>query len=248
MQAQHELLFTLQDILTAIICGADRTGAADWDALVEAGLHPAGQAEAWNPHTHEAFSPPIDFSPENLNRKAHDRLAMIRDELFLLETEPAYMQEVIKFKRVAISNISSDLRREDQLAHAGSLFMMELVGRYSMWQTISSATDALAQAFRSSESLCGPGMWLPRTVSEHMDTLSLLLQEWYRQSGQNFENIVHSTNALKHRYRMHAAEGQVYVEEVADLNPYEPADRLRWRINVTRKRSVDVGSLLSTLR
>lgn len=234
-QAQHELMYTLQIVLNAIIGDSDATGNAAWTAMVNKGLHPAGQNVAWNPYTCQAFTVPEQFSPARLAGKAQDRLQMIKDELFLMQTDPAYMRELIRTKRVAISNITSDLGRENQLQHAGTLFMIEHYNRYVIWQTIVSRCDELAETFNHYGARCGSGMHMPREVSDQMGALGLLLKYSFHSASENFESIIHSTRALQSRFQADQFEGHLYVDEYeGELDQSKPADRLRWRLRTLR--------------
>lgn len=238
IQAQHELMYTLQIVLNAIIGDSDATGNAAWKTMVNEGLHPAGQNVAWNPYTCQAFTDPEQFSPAHLAGKAQDRLQMIKDELFLMQTDPAYTRELISTKRVAISNITSDLGRENQLQHAGTLFMIEHYNRYVIWQTIASRCDELAQTFKHYGTRCGSGMYMPREASDQMGALGQLLKYSFHSASENFESIIHSTRALQRRFQAGQFEGHLYVDEYeGELDQSNPADRLRWRLRTLRNQA-----------
>ncbi|KAI5359485.1 hypothetical protein Slin14017_G103870 [Septoria linicola] len=238
IQAQHELLYTLKDILQAVIGDSVGTGDTAYRALVTDGLHSAGQDVPWNAYMHQPFTIPVHFSPHSLHRKAQDRLQMIKDELLLMQTDPAYTQEIIRTKRIVISNISSDLRRDFQTYMAGGLLMMELLTRFQMWQTITSRCLKLVQMFEHyGPQRTSPGMIMPREITLQLSALEELLQDWFRKASSNFEGIMHSAHTWQQRYRLSCSEDGLHVSETKDLDPSQPVDRLRYRVETLRNRA-----------
>lgn len=243
IQAQHELMYTLKGIVGEIIHGSAGTGAANWSLLLAAGLHPTNQDVGWNTYTCGAFTRPEKFAPFDLARQADDRLSMIKDELLLMQTDPRYVQELLKSKRVVISNVSSDSQLEVELDHAGSLFLIEYLNRYIIWQTISLRSHELAETFEHYGARCEAGLHMPAEVSGQMEALKVLLNDSFRAASANFESIIHSTRALRSHFYAHQFEGHLYVnEKTQTLDQRKPADRLRWRIKTLREEAAQASN------
>ncbi|CZT14755.1 uncharacterized protein RCC_00715 [Ramularia collo-cygni] len=236
MQIQHELMYTLRDIVDALIGGQDSSGMEAWTNLVSGGLHPAGRDKAWNPYTCQPYTHPPSFSPKQMAGTAQNRLNMITDELSLMQTDPAYMQQLIKAKRVAIGNITTDIQRKHQLSHAGPLLMIEHINRYLIWQLVSSQCHGLAEVFEQFGPRCDPGLLIPSDASHRMSDFSRVLDTCFRSASKNFEGILHSTRAMQHKFQGHQVAGQLYINEnEGALDPDNPADRLLRRIRTFHK-------------
>lgn len=72
VQAQHELLYTLQKIMKTIIGENSATGAAHFEVVVSSGLRTSGGDAAWSSYTHQAFTAPKAFDTRTVSKPQHE--------------------------------------------------------------------------------------------------------------------------------------------------------------------------------
>ncbi|PPJ61251.1 hypothetical protein CBER1_06713 [Cercospora berteroae] len=234
-QGQHELLSVLENVLDDLTGGVAPSGSAQWSSLVTKGLHSAGRDISWNSYIHQPFTDPVAYSAENLYQRSTERLDMVKDELMLLQTDPAYTQEIIRMRRIALSNAAPGSRHKQQYEAVGGFLVKELLTRFEMWHTISSRCCELKKAMMCSNALHTPGGPSTPEVSMHIIALEASIEHWREQSSEDFEELRHFTNLGPRQVSPSHTDDHKDTDDMKEvLDPDNPLDRLKWQITGIR--------------
>ncbi|CAK1357527.1 unnamed protein product [Cercospora beticola] len=230
-QGQHELLCVLENILKNLTEGFAPSGSVQWSSFATKDLHSAGHEISWNSYIHQPFTAPVAYSAEHLYQKSTERLEMVKDELMLLQTDPAYAQEVIKMRRVALSNAAPGSRHAKQYEDVGGFLVTELLTRFEMWHTISSRCSELKKAMMHSNEVYTPGTTTPPEVAMHIYALEASIEHWRERSSEDFEELRHFTNLGPRQVPPSHSGDHMNTSDVNEvLDPDNPIDRLKWQI------------------
>ncbi|KAF7187311.1 hypothetical protein HII31_11399 [Pseudocercospora fuligena] len=233
IQAQHELLYTLLDVALVIVDNRPESGSVAWNTLVANGLGASGSDAAWSTYRDQAYASPVHFDPMLIATKARAQYQMIQDELWLMQTDPGYMQSIIVSKRNAIGVVAAGIRHGDHLTQVGGMLVDDLITRFHLWYTIVEACEAFCSAIRKQPDKCSPGQLLPLELSVHFSKLRGLVQGRLVKARKSFTKVFdhgHCEGGCSHSHFM-TAGGHMRVTMKEDLDPYTPAGRLQWRMN-----------------
>jgi hypothetical protein len=98
LKAQGLVMQLLRGIVEDILEGVEGTGA-EWTELTSAGFHRTGENEAWSVFTNQGFSEPPLFKIDRLLEIWKTKLAEAEDNMWLLQTDPAYLLRAVQQER-----------------------------------------------------------------------------------------------------------------------------------------------------
>ncbi|KAK4543629.1 hypothetical protein LTR36_005274 [Oleoguttula mirabilis] len=91
LEAQAELMHFLRCFVDQLLEGCNgESGSEKWQEVVTVGFKASGGQAFWAAHSRQAFTAAPSFNPRKLLEIAQTRLASAEDDLYLLQTDPAY--------------------------------------------------------------------------------------------------------------------------------------------------------------
>ncbi|KXS99504.1 hypothetical protein AC578_4253 [Pseudocercospora eumusae] len=225
LEIQRDILVMLDEVVSKIIDGSKGTGSSKWEALVNRGFGASGHETLWNTYTEQAFAPPVNFDPEALLQRSKEQLDMILDEVWLMQTEPAYMQRVIKLRRDAPS-FDNSVQPEKKLTAVVTELVAELCERLTLWKLVVAQLEEVARAYPPNAK---PEDVASNIARESMTKLTQLLKACLAAAHSNLEAHLPAMQSMRGRFKAAQVGGDVvYHERKTSLDPKNDCDRLMW--------------------
>ena len=230
LQAQQHIMWTLKRIVDAIIDEGAGNGSKKWQDLVRSGFHGSG-ATSLGPYLNQAFVPPVAFAPQEMLKKANARLDIVLDEVWLMQTDPAYMQQVLKSMKANVSNVCSEVGIDDRLGLVAADLVMELVNRVTAWQTIVELCKELCRLFETMPEACRPGMILPLQPGFAINSLQDTLNSTLKMQIRLLEQLLPRMRPVKDNFRITGSMSTGFgVREKGNLDPAKGTDQLHYHL------------------
>ncbi|KAI3320911.1 hypothetical protein HD806DRAFT_547073 [Xylariaceae sp. AK1471] len=193
-EAQAYLMSTLRDLVIQVLDGVDDATPArtsKWTELTSTcSFRRTDETEHWSPYIYPAFSPPPTFDLSRLTSLANARLGAIRDHLWQLQCNPAYMCHQMKLF------LGSEVITDSKRALRSFFFFIHIMGEvhsYMSWRLVEiecRKAEELQRRFRDS---IHPGQPLPRKYETAIGELELLLVNMVKHTaGDLFRDMAAS--------------------------------------------------------
>ncbi|KXT18064.1 hypothetical protein AC579_4539 [Pseudocercospora musae] len=225
LEIQRDILLMLDEIVSKIVDGSEGTGSRKWAAMVNSGFGASGHETLWNTYTEQAFAPPANFDLEALLQRSKERLDMILDEVWLMQTEPAYMQRVIKLRRDAPS-FDDSVQPEKKLTAVVTELLAELCERLTLWKLLVAQLEEVARAYDPNAKTVDAAS---HVQAESVTKLTLLLIACLAAAHNNLETHLPAMQSMRGRFKAAQVGGDVvYHQRNTSLDPKNDCDRLMW--------------------
>ncbi|KAK4496972.1 hypothetical protein PRZ48_011421 [Zasmidium cellare] len=198
LQAQLYIMQFCLEMLDKITNEAEPSGNEKWLQQVAAGFKTPGSETIWSNYTNPAFAPPVVFDPDWLLKKANSRLRFALDEMWLMQTDPAYMHFVIQRQKAnTIYDPKASPSASMRWSNLTRDFVDEMYHRVGFWHVIVIACQNVCDVLKVT------GFQRGQRVAEEADGhMWQLLQELHgriRLLGENLKRLLPTMSALKAR-------------------------------------------------
>jgi hypothetical protein len=179
IEAQHLLFKFLRDVVGDLLKDVHIESSST--KLVElslAGFRRSQEDEMWSAFSNQAYSAPPTFNVDRLTDIARTRLADAQDRLWLLQTDPSYVQSAIAYHRTSL--IGNVILREGSGKKLYSLITHCLTyspaKRVHDWHHVVEECENLSKVQQRFRDNIHTGNALPRKYNEAVNCLELLLR------------------------------------------------------------------------
>lgn len=156
---------------------------------------------------------------------------MIQDELWLMQTEPGYIQDVIHSRRAAIRSIATGMHQRGQVPQAAGLLIDELITRFHLWYTVYRTLEDLQRHVPEHQTPLQPGQMLSLELSAKFAEAGGMITARLEMAKRSFAKVLHkdlcASESCAHSM---TSGGRLNIEPKLGLDPYGAAGRLQWRL------------------
>ncbi|USW46943.1 hypothetical protein Slin15195_G002620 [Septoria linicola] len=226
LETQRKILQILTEVTYSASRGGENSGNEKWRAFSAAGIKQSGHDTLSSTYIWPAFAKPIIDWPAHVQRIASSRFNLILDNIWLMQTDAAYMHEEICSRKAGVvygghSRVAMQ-KRWELLARD---FAVEQHRRLSAWYRVLTAANALCDVTSLDES-SPDGRVSARTI----EALSMLDQQVWnaaRLLSQTLEGLTPAMRAVRSRYTAYQKEGTIQHDmRPVDWDNMDPADIL----------------------
>lgn len=181
LETQQILMRGLRNTVEEILDGVDRDGSAGkWHQLANTGFNTAAGSESWSVFGNQAFSPPI-FDINRLIDISKAHIAEAEDELWLLQTDPAYFQLSVKhFTQSRL--VKDDKRLHDWKQNIAMTAWIQPLGQLCSWEWILEEVEHVKAQYLKFRDNINLGDPLPPKFGFALASLELLLINMLQRS------------------------------------------------------------------
>lgn len=148
-----------------------------------------------------------------------------------MQTNLVYTRELIKIRRIVVSNTSKNLSYKFQTFIEGGLLIIELLVCFNIQQIIESQYSKLKYIFKYYRAA---RLEVGKVILQEITLQILALKELYRdqfyKASKNFKDIIYSTQTIQQRYQVTSYNRGLYFSEVNQLDLDKPINYLRQQI------------------
>lgn len=179
IEAQHLLFKFLRDVVGDLLKDVHiESSSTKWVELSLSGFRRSQEDEMWSAFSNQAYSAPPTFNVDRLTDIARTRLADAQDRLWLLQTDPSYVQSAIAYNRTSL--IGDIIRHEGGektlYSHITHCLTYSPVKRVQDWYHVVEECESLSEVQQRFRDNIHTGNPLPRKYNEAVNCLELLLR------------------------------------------------------------------------
>ncbi|KAI0808680.1 hypothetical protein GGR55DRAFT_180431 [Xylaria sp. FL0064] len=182
-EAQAYLVAVLRDLVLRVLIDVDENVPArtsKWRELTETrNFRCPNEIELWSSSTFPAFSPPPKFELHRVISLAGARLDTVKDHLWQLQCNPAYMRRQLKLFLGTKAN--SDPKRRSRLSFF--MYLKSEVFSYMMWRWIEIECKKIEDLRRRFQGSIQLGPSLPQNYETAFEELEMILVFILNQTG-----------------------------------------------------------------
>ncbi|KAK3627149.1 hypothetical protein LTR56_019363 [Elasticomyces elasticus] len=212
---QKDILAFLAEMAMQLVQDTAGTGDQKWAALVSNGFRASGGEALWGSYTTPAFAPPAfrGFDATAMLSKAQARLNVCLDDIWLMQTDPAFMLYIIRDRKASTIHSTDDAAsvsaRWEQLAWE---FIQDIIARVSVWHIVTRAREQVKATLDSLGNEAKVGYPLPPEADR-------ILGELGRELGLDCS-----------RFKAYEAGGSIRHTELMRMDTMKSEDRLAYLI------------------
>ncbi|TVY16872.1 hypothetical protein LARI1_G006322 [Lachnellula arida] len=174
----------------------------------------SGRIDLWSTYINQPFSAPPAFNIEELHSKALARFQQVGDHLWLLQTDPAYLRQVI---RVAAEGFLVG-HPIDEVHKWAVRDIYTDIWSYWSWSWIVEAIENVRVMQTRFRDNIHPGQQLPPKYEQVLQELELLLESQLRNWARPLPELLAWRPGFKDYFKFdHSDPDQVSIEGIVDV-------------------------------